>query len=34
MSRDEQAVCGEIKAMIAFVIRGVAKKDTPDGLRG
>jgi hypothetical protein len=31
VSRDNQAVCGEIKAAIAFVIRGVAKKDTPGG---
>jgi hypothetical protein len=31
VSRDDQAVCGEIKAAIAFVIRGVAKKDTPGG---
>jgi hypothetical protein len=27
MSRDDQAVCGEIKAAVAFVIRGVAKED-------
>jgi hypothetical protein len=27
MSRDDQAVCGEIKATVAFVIRGVAKED-------
>jgi hypothetical protein len=27
-------VCGEIKATITFVIRGVAKKDTPGGPRG
>jgi hypothetical protein len=33
MSRDEQAVCREIKATIAFVIR-VAKEDTPGGPRG
>jgi hypothetical protein len=32
MSRDNQAVCGEIKATIAFVIR-VAKEDTPGGPR-
>jgi hypothetical protein len=29
VSRDDQAVCGEIKAAIAFVIRRVAKEDTP-----
>jgi hypothetical protein len=34
MSRDDQTVCGEIKATIAFVIRGVAKEDTPGGLMG
>jgi hypothetical protein len=34
MSRDDQTVCGEIKAMIAFVIKGVAKEDTTGGLRG
>jgi hypothetical protein len=28
VSRDGQAVCGEIKAAVAFVIRGVAKEDT------
>jgi hypothetical protein len=33
MSRDDQAVCGEIKAVVAFVIRGVAKKDTPSRAR-
>jgi hypothetical protein len=32
--RDDQAVCGEIKATIAFVIRGVAKEGTPGGPRG
>jgi hypothetical protein len=31
VSRDDQAVCGEIKAAIAFVIRRVAKEDTPGG---
>jgi hypothetical protein len=31
VSRDFQAVCGEIKAAIAFVIRRVAKEDTPGG---
>jgi hypothetical protein len=34
MSRNDQVVCGEIKAMIALVIRGVAKEDTSDGPRG
>jgi hypothetical protein len=34
MSRDEQTICGEIKTMIAFVIRSVARKDTPDRSRG
>jgi hypothetical protein len=29
VSRDDQAVCGEIKAAVAFVIRGVAMEDTP-----
>jgi hypothetical protein len=28
MSRDDQAVCGEIKTMVAFVIGGVAEEDT------
>jgi hypothetical protein len=31
MLRDDQAVCGEIKAAIAIVIRGVAMKDIPGG---
>jgi hypothetical protein len=31
VSRDDQAVCGEIKATIAFVIKRVSKKDTPGG---
>jgi hypothetical protein len=31
VSRDDQAVCGEIKAAIVFVIRRVAKEDTPGG---
>jgi hypothetical protein len=31
VSRDDQAICGEIKAAIAFVIRRVAKEDTPGG---
>jgi hypothetical protein len=31
VSRDDQVVCGEIKVAIAFVIRGVAKEDTPGG---
>jgi hypothetical protein len=30
---DDQAVCGEIKAAVAFMIRGVAKEDTPDRVR-
>jgi hypothetical protein len=33
VSRDDQAVCGEIKAAVAFVIRGVAKEDTPGRAR-
>jgi hypothetical protein len=33
MSRDDQVVCGEIKAAVAFVIRGVAKEDTPGRAR-
>jgi hypothetical protein len=33
MSRDEQAICGEIKATIAFVIK-VSNEDTPGGPRG
>jgi hypothetical protein len=33
MSRDDQAVCEDIKAAIAFVIRGVAKEDTPSRAR-
>jgi hypothetical protein len=28
VSRDDQAVCGEIKIAITFVIRRVAKEDT------
>jgi hypothetical protein len=31
VSRDDQTVCWEIKAAIAFVIRRVAKEDTPGG---
>jgi hypothetical protein len=31
MSRDDQVIYGEINATIAFVIRGVAKEDTPSG---
>jgi hypothetical protein len=31
VSRDDQTVCGEIKAAIAFVIRRVAKEDTSGG---
>jgi hypothetical protein len=31
VSRDNQTVYGEIKAAIAFVIRRVAKEDTPGG---
>jgi hypothetical protein len=34
MSRDDKAICGEIKATIAFVIRGVAMEDTLGGPRG
>jgi hypothetical protein len=34
MTRDDQAVCGEVKTPIAFVISGVAKEDTPGGQRG
>jgi hypothetical protein len=34
MSRDDQVVCGEIKVTIPFVIRGVAKEDTPGGPKG
>jgi hypothetical protein len=34
MLRDDQAVCGEINAMIVFVIRGVVKEDAPGGPRG
>jgi hypothetical protein len=34
MLRDDQTVCGEIKATIAFVIRGVVKEDIPGGPRG
>jgi hypothetical protein len=33
MSRDDQAVYGEIKATVAFGIRGVAKEDTPGRAR-
>ena len=28
MTRDNDSVCGEVKAMIAFVVIGKAKKDT------
>jgi hypothetical protein len=28
VSRDDQAICGEIKTAIAFVIRRVAKEDS------
>ena len=31
VSRDDQAVCGEIKAAIAFVFGRVAKENTPGG---
>jgi hypothetical protein len=31
VSRDDQAVCGKIKATIAFVFGRVAKEDTPGG---
>jgi hypothetical protein len=31
VSRDDQAVCEEIKAAIAFTIKRVAKEDTPGG---
>jgi hypothetical protein len=34
MSRDDQAVCGKIKATIAFVLRGVSKEDTLGGPMG
>jgi hypothetical protein len=33
MSRDDQAVYGEIKTAVAFGIRGVAKEDTPGRAR-
>jgi hypothetical protein len=33
VSRDDQAVYGEIKAAVAFVIREVAKEDTPGRAR-
>jgi hypothetical protein len=33
VSRDDQTVCGEIKAMLAFVIIGVTKEDTPGRAR-
>jgi hypothetical protein len=34
MSRDDQAVCREIKAAIAFVVSRVAQEDTPGGMWG
>jgi hypothetical protein len=34
MSRDDQTVCREIKAAIAFVIGRVAQEDTSGGPRG
>jgi hypothetical protein len=33
VSRDDQTVYGEIKAMVAFVIIGVTKEDTPGRAR-
>jgi hypothetical protein len=33
VSRDDQAVYREIKAVVAFVIDRVAQKDTPGGMR-
>jgi hypothetical protein len=33
VSRDDQTVCGEIKAAIAFVIIRVAKEDIPGRAR-
>jgi hypothetical protein len=33
VSRDDQAFCGEIKVVIAFVIREVVKEDTPGRAR-
>jgi hypothetical protein len=34
ISRDDYPVCGEIKAIMALVIRRVAKEDTSGGPRG
>jgi hypothetical protein len=34
MSRDQQAIGGEIEASVPLVLRGVAKEDTPTGARG
>jgi hypothetical protein len=34
MSGDNQAVCREIKAAIAFVVNRVAQEDTPGGAWG
>jgi hypothetical protein len=34
MSGDDQAVCREIKATIAFVVGRVAQEDTPGGAWG
>jgi hypothetical protein len=34
MSEDDQVVCREIKAAIAFVVGRVAQKDTPGGAWG
>jgi hypothetical protein len=33
VSKDDQAVCVEIKAAVALVVRGVAKEDTPSRAR-
>jgi hypothetical protein len=33
VTRDDDAVCGEVKASVPLVIRGVAEKDTPRGAR-
>jgi hypothetical protein len=34
MMRDDQVICGEVKTLIAFVVGGVAKQDTPVGPKG
>ena len=34
MPRDDDSICGEIKAAVSFVMSGVAKEDTESGAGG